>query len=318
MDNDSTFVSTTQPGNTASIMAGNRICANEFSNYVIGSNICNGFAIGAIGASDDFFLVGVPATEEGAYPTLTGNFLDAEGNPLFRLVRNVLVANPRNCSKIIGNHIGFEIHDAEGKAVFKVESTWKDEGKGSYITTISGTFCGKDGSVIVRADEGAFTCTDGAKVAMGWTGNGFAMLLGMSNAEAEVANWCLASGGAINQILRGEIASQDLNLDGKLLIDATVRECSSSTRRQANSQSLATPDSSKATCRLAVLAGRTSLRWTTRGCSPTLRPRILERSALKLECMCVEVASTRLRCSFLRAKHFRPVPPAVLRSNGNW
>src|SRR4051812_19105762 len=86
----------------------------EFHRYVIGGNGCGVFALGKIGASDDFFLVGAEPDEEAAsYPLLTGNFLDGQGNVLFRLVRNVLSINPGHCSKILSDRIGYEIHDAD-------------------------------------------------------------------------------------------------------------------------------------------------------------------------------------------------------------
>jgi hypothetical protein len=204
------------------VIAANRMCANDFSNYHIGGNICNAFAIGEIGAPDDFFLVGAPATQVDDYPVLTGNFLDSEGNPLFRLVRNVLVVNPRNCSKMRGDHIGFEIQDGEGNSVFKVESLYEN---GAYRTIITGTFYGKGGHEVARADKGELSWNGIQKMVMGFTGSGFGIVVNLDDQEIEVAKWCIASSGEIHQILKGEIVGQNIDLDGKLLVDVTLRDC---------------------------------------------------------------------------------------------
>jgi hypothetical protein len=210
-----------------SIVAESFLCPNEFSNYLVGSNLCNAFVVGEIGASDDFFLVGAPATGVDAYPVLTGNFLDSEGNPLFKIVRNILVVNPRNCSKILGDQIGYEIHDGQGHPVLKVESRYHTEsGLGQYVTTIHGTFYGKGGRKIATATGEQLEFLDGTKLAMGFMGGGIAMMMNYSAEEAEIAKLAVASAGAIYQIVRGEIEgtpAQPFELDGKVLIDATVK-----------------------------------------------------------------------------------------------
>lgn len=67
----------------------------DFHTYLIGGGRHRMFAMGNLGASDDFFLVGSEPEEETAnYPLLTGNILESEGTPLFRLVRNVITINP--------------------------------------------------------------------------------------------------------------------------------------------------------------------------------------------------------------------------------
>jgi hypothetical protein len=200
------------------------ICANDFSNYLVGGNLCNAFVVGEVGAPDDFFLVGAPAMAVDTYPILTGNFLDSEGLPLFRIVRNILVLNPRNCSKIMGDHVGYEIHDGQGNAVLTVQSKYHtDRGKGQYITTIHGTFYGKAGKQVATADSGQLTFSPEVKLAMGFTGTGFGLGINYTESEIEIARWSIASAGAIHQIIRGELDSPTLELDGKVLQDVTVK-----------------------------------------------------------------------------------------------
>ena len=68
---------------------------------------------------DDFFMLGVQPFKDSNYLTLTGNFLDSEGELLFRIVRNVLKLNPGMCSKIVGDQVGYEIHVTKAGASFQ-------------------------------------------------------------------------------------------------------------------------------------------------------------------------------------------------------
>jgi hypothetical protein len=193
------------------------------NDYRLGGNLCNAFAMGEIGAEDDFFLVGCPANDEDSYPILTGNFLDSEGNHLFRLVRNVLQVNARNCSKIIGNQIGFGIHDGVGKPMISVRTTSQTMGgRERLITEINGTFYGKNGSVMAAAHNGALIINPGTKHLIGLpVGYG----AGYNEMESQVALACLTSGGVAHQLLTGNITNKTIELDGKLLLNITITSC---------------------------------------------------------------------------------------------
>lgn len=108
-----------------SILIKNRFMLGQFNNYLIAGNVCNAFALGELGSQDDFFLVGAEPEEESSYPLLTGNILDSEGKVLFRLVRNVLFLNPGHCSRILGDHVGYEIHDSSGVPILKVRTLFE-------------------------------------------------------------------------------------------------------------------------------------------------------------------------------------------------
>ena len=97
----------------------------KYNNYLIGGNVCNAFALGDLGSKEDFFLIGAEPFDESNYPQLTGNILDSDGNVLFRLARNMLVINPGHCSKILGDHVGYEIHDGNGVLIFKVTTLFE-------------------------------------------------------------------------------------------------------------------------------------------------------------------------------------------------
>ena len=101
-------------------MRRNLLMPGRFNNYLVGGNLCNAFTVGSLGAADDFYLIAAEPSEESSYPLLTGNIIDSEGNLLCRLVRNVLTLNPGDCSKLLGDAIGYEIHDAAGQFVFPV------------------------------------------------------------------------------------------------------------------------------------------------------------------------------------------------------
>lgn len=204
---------------------GNIMNANSFSNYFVGGNLTNAFAIGNIGARDDFWVIGAPAMEADAYPVITGNFLDSEGNPLFKIVRNVLTTNPRDCGKILGNMIGFEIHDGQGVPVLKVETTQRDMGEGPMlITTFDGTFFDKNRNRVAwsEGEKGLFTNCPGA---MGFTGMGWMISMGMAVDQLEVAKWAALTHGAIHEVVTGEFRDQEILLDGKLFKDARMENC---------------------------------------------------------------------------------------------
>jgi hypothetical protein len=198
---------------------------NGHSDFLLGTVLCNAFVMGEIGAEDDFFLAGVPAQEFEGYPLLTGNFLDSEGNRLFRIVRNTFVFNPRDCSKIVGNHIGFEIHDGQGNPVIGVTSKFKEiaKGRSQYFTSIWGTFYGKGGKPVVEINEKALTRFGNPKLALGFNGAAFGLVTSsMSSLEQKIAAVCLNSGGTAHQILTGRMSEKTIELDGKILVDTTI------------------------------------------------------------------------------------------------
>lgn len=132
----------------SNLLISNTFQLGKYNNYLIGGNICNAFAIGELGSLDDFFLLGIEPDIESNYPILTGNILDSEGNVLFRLVQNTVVINPGHCSKILGNHVGYEIHDSNGQLTFKVSTMYErlpNSQEEGFVTTISGNFYDKNG-----------------------------------------------------------------------------------------------------------------------------------------------------------------------------
>jgi len=202
--------------------SGNVITVNRHSNYLFSGNMCNAFVIGEIGASDDFFLVGAPVLPDTNYPILSGNFLDFQGKQLFRMVRNVLVVNPGNCSIRRGNYIGFEVHDAQGQRVLKVESKSKAK---AYLTEVTGTFYGKNGKRVASADGRVVSPGTATKSGFGFGPRGLDITNGMSSKEIATARYCLASGGVIHQIVTGSFDNETIEADGKIFRDTTMTNC---------------------------------------------------------------------------------------------
>lgn len=213
------------------ILVGNVIMPGRFNNYLVGGNVCNAFALGELGSQDDFFLLGAEPSDESIYPLLTGNILDSEGNVLFRIVRNVLVLNPGNCSKLLGDHIGYEIHDSAGVPVFKVRTVFTrvgDLGGECFVTTIEAQFYDKRKELVFSAASGTAgeQIVSNGKMAFGFGGGGaFGIVQGMSVADLEFARIALSSGARIHQPIRGHLDGQHLQLDGKALMDAKLTHC---------------------------------------------------------------------------------------------
>jgi hypothetical protein len=201
----------------------------KFNNYLIGGNLCNAFALGEIGSMDNFFLVGSEPSEESNYPMITGNLLDSEGNVLFRLVKNVLIFNPGHCSKILGDHIGYEIHDSAGKMILRVSTKFEktDELESeTYITSIEANFYNKEKELVFKATSGSEDerIESNCKSAFGFLG-GFGMVIGYNSDELEMVKLALLTQGTINQKVTGEISNTQIELDGKYVVDAKLNNC---------------------------------------------------------------------------------------------
>jgi len=202
----------------------------KYNNYAIAGNICNAFALGEIGSQEDFFLVGTEPIEESFYPLLTGNILDSEGNVLFRLVRNILAINPFNCSKILGDHVGYEIHDGVGNLILKVRTIYERLPKTDnemFVTTLTGNFYNKQGKLIFTANSGEENEHIDSKVKciFGCKGNALGLVVGMSQDETDFVKIALNSRGKINEPIRGHIDTKEITLDGKALINAKITNC---------------------------------------------------------------------------------------------
>lgn len=212
-----------------SVLVRNQFMAGEDNNYLIAGNICNAFVLGTLGSQDDFFLVGSEPEHESNYPMLTGNILDSEGQVLFRLVRNMLIINPGNCSKILGNHVGYEIHDAHGIMIFSVKTlfdTLPGLPQKSFVTTLAGRFFNKHGEMVLSANSGEpdEQLLVQAPCAFGF-GGGFGFVQNMAREDLEFARFILGTRGRIHEQFRGVHEGEEFTLDGKALFDAKVRGC---------------------------------------------------------------------------------------------
>lgn len=212
-----------------SILVKNQFMPGQYNNYLIAGNICNAFALGEIGSDDDFFLIGAEPEDESNYPLLSGNILDSEGNVLFRLVRNVLVINPGHCSRILGDHVGYEIHDSAGNLIFKVKTLFEklsNKDEESFVTTITANFYNKDRQLVFSANSGEpdERIENYVKSAFGFSGN-FGLVQGMNQQEIDFARVVLATRGAVHQLISNDIVGKEVNLDGKMLFNARLSDC---------------------------------------------------------------------------------------------
>ena len=202
----------------------------EYNTYNIGGNTCKTFAIGTPGAEEDFFLVGSEPPADSSYPMLTGNVLSSDGEPLFRLVQNQLIINPGHCSKTIGNHVGYEIHDVNDQLIFRVETRYVANAHatvgGNWITTLHGSFYNRNKELVFSAkpkEEGG-GIEASATFLCGADKGGIAFSNMNPDANA-LAAAMIATRGKIHGILRGVIEGQEVVLDGKALIDCHFRDC---------------------------------------------------------------------------------------------
>ncbi|UVT21141.1 MAG: hypothetical protein H8K03_04275 [Nitrospira sp.] len=213
----------------ASILQKNIFGIGKFNNYLVAGNICNAFALGELGSTEDFFLVGAEPPDESSFPLLTGNLLDSDGKVLFRLVRNILMINPGHCSKVIGDHIGYEIHDSNGVQILKVATRF-EKLPGNlpecYVTTMSVNCFDKSGKLVFKGQSGEEDehIESSVKSLFGLDQT-FGAVQGFTDEELEMARAMLLSGGRIHKVLSGSIQGQDICLDGVALNNAHIDNC---------------------------------------------------------------------------------------------
>ena len=210
--------------------ANNSYCPGRFHDYVIAGNTCNAFCIGEIGSEDDFFLIGCEPEPDSNFPMLTGNILSSEGEKLFSIVRNVLKNEHGLYSKVISNRVGYEIHDVNGKKILGVETVcfpenWHPDSK--WKTTIYGQFHNKNGQLVFSANSGAEDerIESQSKHAFGYNRGGFSHIWNLSSDELMLALVALERRGTIYQIMRGDFVNEEIELDGKLLVDVNFDSC---------------------------------------------------------------------------------------------
>jgi hypothetical protein len=199
------------------------------SSYLVAGNLCNAFAVGEAGTQDDFFLLGCEPEQESNYPLLTGNIFDSKGKLLCRLVRNALVVNPGQCTRHFSDHVGYEVRDGAGKAVFRVRTRverlpgMKDD---TWVTVLAGRFYNKRGELVLFADGGqkGETLLPGTKCCFGFNGE-FGQVSGYGEMELNVVRAVIGSRARINQPITGRHEEEEILLDGKALVDAELHRC---------------------------------------------------------------------------------------------
>jgi hypothetical protein len=121
-------------------------------NYAVAGKMLNAFAVGAIGAEDDFWLVALepPAEGEGPYrPILYANLLDAFGRRLVTLTRNEATWNPRGCA-VAQDGERLVVSGPDGREVLRVTTTWV-RANGCYVSYFRCRL--KDRQGVVRAES---------------------------------------------------------------------------------------------------------------------------------------------------------------------
>jgi len=214
----------------AGILAKNTFELGQFHDYVIAGNACNAFCVGELGSYDDFFLVGVEPDVDSNFPMLTGNFLSCDGELLFKLTRNVITMNPGNCAKILGDHVGYEIHDSAGNKILGVRTvyspgSWHPDSK--LTTTLFANFYDKNKRLVFHANSGEEDerIETHTKQCFGYIKDQPPQFTFGPAAYAEQARIAFQGRGAVYQVIQGTVLGQELNLDGKMLIGANLDDC---------------------------------------------------------------------------------------------
>ncbi|CAN5454887.1 hypothetical protein BH09PLA1_BH09PLA1_24470 [soil metagenome] len=205
------------------------ISTTAYSNYAVAGVLSNAFAVGNVGAGDDFYLIGAPPEVGSHLPLISGIFFDSSGQLLCRLERNVLASNPAGCEIVRGNHLGYDVRDAQGNLVLNVHTRWQmaPEIGRSFVTTVTGRFYDRAGALIGQARGGAEDARSfGLPAAFGFTGAGLGMNVGFDERQIALVTVTMAAGGKYYEPLSGMIENQTIWLDGKLITDGTeITQC---------------------------------------------------------------------------------------------
>ncbi len=200
------------------------------NNYLVAGNLCNAFVLGELGSREDFYLMGTEPEDQSNYPVLNGTILDSQGNLLFRLAQNIIVENPGDCHRIFTDRLEYEIRDANANTVLHVK-TVSTEVEGvedqQFVTLISGTFFNKQGEEVARLDSANSeeNISENLKRIYGFSSDEFGFVQGLEEEEQNYATYFLAARGLIHELLSGEIRNQDVELDGKFILDSTLKDC---------------------------------------------------------------------------------------------
>lgn len=199
------------------------------NNYLVAGNLGNAFALGEIGSREDFFLMGTEPEDNSNYPLLTGTFLDSRGNLLLRMAQNIILENPGECRKYFTDHLGYEIQDHLANPVLKLKTVSMQvpgTDKQQFVTLISGTCFDKNSREVLKLDFGSDkeTLREDIKQVYGFSEE-FGFVEGMGEEEKEYATYFLAGRGLIHEKLGGEVRDQDIELDGKFILDSRLQDC---------------------------------------------------------------------------------------------
>jgi hypothetical protein len=154
--------------------------------------------------------------------------LDSNGDVLFRLVRNFLIFNPGNCSKFVGNTIGYEIHDSNDVPIFKVETRYipsADRSGSRLTTTLAASFYNQQKELVFSANSGEDNerIDASCRCAFGLGSSGLVAHFGpWTDQEKLVAKVAVETGGLIHELVTGEVTDANFVLDGKILYGATI------------------------------------------------------------------------------------------------
>jgi hypothetical protein len=130
---------------------------------------------------------------------------------------------------MLGDRIGYEIHDSHEQLIFKVETKFAalpGDTEEMFVTTIAANFFDRNGKLVFEANSGDEVehIESGVKSAFGFSG-GFGFVQGMNEDEITIARLMLASGGSIHRVLTGNISNQNVSLDGAALLNANISNC---------------------------------------------------------------------------------------------
>jgi len=193
--------------------------------YEVGTNVGPEFAIGHIGAGDDFWLTGSVVPPETAHPLLTGNILGKDGSVLVRLVLGELRFNPAHCRQVFSttaDRFRYQVEDKDGNAILLADTHWSEK-HGKHITSVLGTFYGKTGEVVADSTRGWLDIDDSANLNVRLCRKDFGVQV--THHQRAFLLLILTTNGGINFMASGSYDGAELRLDGAYVHDLYALNC---------------------------------------------------------------------------------------------
>jgi hypothetical protein len=143
------------------------------------------------------------------------------------LIDNEISYNSRDFKQTLtrtDEGLDYYAEDADGEVLLNAGTSYSQE-ENRITTALIGTFYGREGAVRAKMTRYQLDAADGVSFEMPAMGGGFRLGPVLSLRQHQFVEMLAITRGAINRIVTGDYANQDLDLDGAMLINFHAENC---------------------------------------------------------------------------------------------